>query len=161
LAQCRIPEPPTQETAVAKPLLDAVASVWDLFDQAHLQANKAMESAGVPERIVVNRTGNEGRYCLAGPNGGLRTISVFVNVPVVREHVFGGVDISNSQTRQPISLIPVPAVDSIRWQVAPLGVWFDEELVHNLFLSVFGDDPFATALLSPLSGIDAFETPWG
>ncbi len=60
-AQCRLPGPPTQETAVAKPLLDAVASVWDLFDQAHLQANKAMEPAGVPRRIVVNRTNNERR----------------------------------------------------------------------------------------------------
>ena len=160
LARRQLPEPHVHETPIAKPLLEATAALWELFDQARLQANEAMERAGAPERITVWRASNERRYGLAGHDGSARTISVFVNVSVVHAHVFGGVDINTSQTRQPISLVPVLEADTFRWQVASLGTWFDEDLVHNLFLSVFGDDPIATARLSPLSGIDAFETPW-
>jgi hypothetical protein len=160
LARCRLPEGVAHQTPVGKPLLDALAVMWELFDQACRQANEAMDRVGVPERITVWRADNERRYCMAGPDGGSRTISVFVNVPVVQEHISGGVEISNSQSRQPISLVPVLEAGLIRWQVAPLGVRFDEDLVRNLFLSVFGDDPVATALLSPLCGIDTFESPW-
>ena len=160
LARHRRPKPHTQEAPATQPLLAAVAGLWELFDQARLQANAALARAGVPERISVRRTSIERHYGLAGPDGGSRTIAVFVNVPVVHDHLLGGVEISNSQTRQPISLAPVLEAGTVRWQVASLGTWFDEDLVHNLFLSVFGDDPIATARLSPLSGIDAFETPW-
>ena len=160
LARRQLPEAQEPETPAAKLLLEAVAGLWELFDQAREQANAALERLGAPARITVWRDGKERRYSLVGPEGGARTISAFVNASVLHEHIFGGVEISNSQTRQPISLVPVPGDHTVRWQIASLGIGFDEDLVHTLFLSVFADDPIATALLSPLSGIDAFETPW-
>lgn len=160
LARRQLPEAVTPATPAAKLLLDAIAGLWELFDQARVQANEALERLGAPARISMGREGNERRYGLVDPEGGSRTITVFINASVAHEHIFGGVAISNSQTRQPISLVPVLEPTAVRWQVASLGIWFDEDLVHNLFLSVFADDPIATARLSPLSGLDTFETPW-
>ncbi len=160
LAQCRRPKPQTDEAPLGNPLLESMAVLWELFDTARLQANDALERAGVLERISLQRTGNERRYVLVGPDGSSRTISIFVNMPVVNGQVFGGVYIGNSQTRQPIFLVPVLQAHKVQWQVESMGIEFDKDLVHDLFLSVFGDDPMATCRLSPLSGFDAFETPW-
>ncbi|HVC80600.1 MAG TPA: hypothetical protein VNL35_08905 [Chloroflexota bacterium] len=151
---------PTPSAPATQPLLEAIAALWELFDQARLQVNAAMARVGVLERITLWRGSQERRYELTIHGGSARTISVFIQVPVVHDQLLGGVEISTSQTRQPISLIPVLQDDRVRWQVASLGTWFDEDLVRNLFLSVFADDPIATARLSPLSGSDAFETPW-
>ena len=160
LAKCRRPKPQTEEAPAGNPLLEGMAALWELFDAARLQANEALERAGVPERIGVQRTSNERRYVLAGPDGTSRTISIFVNMPVVNGQIFVGVYIGNSQTRQPIFLVPVLQAHKVQWQVASMGTEFESDLVHDLFLSVFGDDPMATCRLSPLSGFDAFETPW-
>ena len=46
------------------------------------------------------------------------------------------------------------------WIVASSGLPFNIDMVHDLFLSVFADDPGATHRLSPLSGSDLFQTPW-
>ena len=49
---------------------------------------------------------------------------------------------------------------TLRWLVASRTAEFTTDLVHDLFLSVFGDDPLATFRLSPLAGAELFETPW-
>lgn len=46
------------------------------------------------------------------------------------------------------------------WTVLSSGRPFGVAEVHDLFLSVFGDDPGATARLSPITGVGLFEDPW-
>ncbi len=160
LARRRCPKPEAHETPSGAILLKAVAELWGVFDTAALQINEALERSGVDERCLMQHASNERTYTLAGPDGTERTISISINVQMANEHMFGGVCIGNSQTRLSMALMPTPADDSILWQVASMGKQFDDDLVHDLFLSVFDDDPMATARLSPLSGFDAFETPW-
>ena len=161
LARHRCPKPPTGESPLDKILANGVAALWDLFDQARLQANTAFERADVPERIIVHHASNARSYTLVSPAGSERTISVSINMPIVHDQIFGGIRIGDSRSRQSISLMPILEADTIRWQVVSLGRQLDAGLVQDLFLSVFGDDPMATARLSPLSGFDGFETPWG
>jgi hypothetical protein len=160
LAQHCRPKPPELESTVDTVLVNGVAALWELFDQARLQANAALERAAVHERIIVQHECNARSYALVSPAGSERTISVSINMPVVNDRIFGGIRIGNSQSRQSISLMPILWAGEIHWQVVSLNRRLDEGLVHDLFLSVFGDDPMATARLSPLSGFDGFETPW-
>jgi hypothetical protein len=53
--------------------------------------------------------------------------------------------------------MPIIGLDQIRRQVVSLNRQLAGGLVQDLFLSVFGDNPMATAQLSPLFG---FEMPW-
>jgi hypothetical protein len=160
LAHLRCPKPEVHETPSGILLLKAVAELWGVFDKAALQVNEALERSGVDERCLLHHAHNERTYRLAGPDGTERTISISVNMRMANGRMFGGVCIGNSQTRLSMALIPTPVGGSILWQVTSMGKPFDDDLVHDLFLSVFGDDPMATARLSPLSGFDAFETPW-
>jgi hypothetical protein len=160
LARHYRPKPPRDEFPIDQILIKGVAALWQFFDQARLQANAAFERAGVPQRIVVHHASNARSYTLVGPADNERIISVSINMPVVNDQILGGIRIGNSQSRQSISLMPILGPDQIQWQVVSLDRQLDAGLIQDLFLSVFGDDPMATARLSPLSGFDAFETPW-
>jgi hypothetical protein len=141
-------------------LLDATELLWAPFDRAVREANAALEAAGEPARISITRTSHERHYSTSGPDGSLRTVSVYLVLSVVDRQLSGGAYISTNRSRVSMYLIPSHADGHITWIVASSGRAFDGEMVQDLFLSVFADDPGATHRLSPLSGADLFETPW-
>jgi hypothetical protein len=57
-------------------------------------------------------------------------------------------------------VVPEAHGEQVRWLVATDGTELTASLVHDFFLSVFGDDASATYRLSPLSGSNLFQTPW-
>lgn len=64
------------------------------------------------------------------------------------------------RSRLVIYLAPSVGRGVARWRVAATGYACTDALVHDLFLSVFGDDPEATLRLSPLSGHDIYQDIW-
>jgi hypothetical protein len=141
-------------------LLNATEQLWLPFDTAVHEANAALEAAGEPARISVTRTSHERNYSTTGPDGSVRTISVYLVLSVVDGQLSGGAYISTNQSRLSMYLMPSRIDGHAAWIVASSGRAFDDEMVQDLFLSVFADDPAATHRLSPLSGADLFETPW-
>jgi hypothetical protein len=137
----------------------ALDALWDLFDQARSQANEALTAFGMAEGITLRDEDNVRRYCAAGADGALRFIAI---VPMRRsgsDEAIGAY-ISTSRTRATMYLVPATKRSRIIWQVAASGQPFDPDVVHDLFLSVFADDPSATSRLSPMSGSTYFQTPW-
>jgi hypothetical protein len=141
-------------------VLDAGTALWALFDRATDAANKALARAGVPERIIVERSGAEGVYGLTGPDDTYREIRVTLTISVAHGLCCGGASIATSQTRLFGYLEPISSEERTLWRVGHSGPEFTPEVVHDLFLSVFGDDPAATQRLSPISGMDLFQIPW-
>lgn len=138
----------------------AAEALLSLFDTAVAQANAALLEAGEEGLITVTSSGHERQYWAIGPDGQSRVISVFLALPVVDGHLCGGVFISSNRSRLSMYLAPTEADGQVRWFVPDSDREFTSDLVHDLFLSVFTDDPSATRRLSPLSGSDLFETPW-
>jgi hypothetical protein len=136
------------------------AALWVLFDEAVTTANAALEREGLPERITVEGSGTERRYTLAGTAGRAREIKVTFAAGPEDEAFAGSAFIGFSYTRACIRLVSAIAGSQMRWFFASQGAEFTADIVHDLFLSVFGDDPLATFRLSPMAGAELFETPW-
>ncbi|MDB5058331.1 MAG: hypothetical protein JWO59_1803 [Chloroflexi bacterium] len=160
LAQCRTKgagEPAA--TRPDKPHED-IGVLWALLDDAVTNANVALAEAGLAERITMQGPGSERCYILVEADGEERTISISVALPEIVGHEKGGVFIGLGRTRLSIFLVPETHGADTRWLVATDGTEFTADLVHDIFLSVFGDDSAATFRLSPLGGSNLFQTPW-
>lgn len=160
LAQCRNTSIGEPEAAHPDELLEDIHALWALFDDALTTANAALELAGLAEHVTLDGAGLERRYSLVDADGEERTISLSVALRGAPGHVNGGAFIGLSHTRSPIYVVPETHGEQVRWLVAANGTEFTADLVHDLFLSVFGDDAAATFRLSPLAGSDLFQTPW-
>jgi hypothetical protein len=139
---------------------EAIDSLWALFDEAYREANAAMEAAGDPGRISLTREATQRAYRATAPDGSLRTITIFALLSVVEGRICGGAYVGTDLSRLSIYLVPSDERGHVRWRVATNHQPFTSTLVHDLFLSVFGDDPEATLRLSPLSGHDIFQDIW-
>ncbi len=137
-----------------------MTALWELFDDAWTQANTALEQAGVPERIGMERTHNERRYVLTEPDGAQRTLSIVLTLAVIDQQPCGWASILPSTSRAEIQLVPRVERGKVAWQVAASSAKLTAAVVQDLFLSVFADDPAATLRLSPLGGSDLFQNPW-
>jgi hypothetical protein len=122
-------------------------ALWDMFDDAAGVAEEALERHGLPDRILAERTDNEYRLTMPGPDGRERRIVVFANVATLEGHISGGGHISTSETRATVNLVPAVHAGRIQWRVAASNHQISPRLVSDLFLSVFTDDPAATKRL--------------
>ena len=139
----------------------AVEALWELFDTAYREAASALEALGEPGRISVVGEAARRVYRATDPNGRARLITVYAQLTTVKGEFGGGAYINIGRSRLSIFLTPTFDRGRVRWQVARTGRPFTSALVHDLFLSEFGDDPEATLRLSPLSGKDLFQDMWG
>jgi hypothetical protein len=160
LAQCRIKEADATESLQTGELLVDIDVLFSLFDDALTKANAALARAGLVDRVTTRGTGIERSYSLVDANGEERVISISVALQGTAGHINGGAFIGLSRTRLAIYVVPAIHGEQVRWLVAAKGTEFTADLVHDLFLSVFGDDAAATFRLSPLGGSDLFQTPW-
>jgi hypothetical protein len=138
---------------------DVEAGLCALFDDAAAEANAAFAQIGAPDRIESACAGTECRYFTTDADGTTRSITLYLSQPVGSGSA--GACIGTSETRQSLYLLPVNDDAQVAWTLAATGAPFTADLVHDLFLSVFADDPEATTRISPLSGTDLFQTPWG
>ena len=139
----------------------ALAALWDLFDQSLDQANAALGALGMTGKMDLRDGPTERRYCTTGTGDTQRFIAI---VPLLSSAEHGqdtGAFVGTSSTRATMYLVPIVQGGRVGLQVAASGKPFDVDVVHDLFLSVFADDPGATSRLSPLSGSSYFQTPWG
>lgn len=150
----------TPSHAASDEVLDAVGALWALFDGATHEANAALVRAGSAEQMTMQRSGTERIYRLVGPDGSPREIRISPTISIAQGRRCGGAAITTSRTRAYIYLEPVRTGERMRWHVGDTGPEFTPALVHDLFLSVFADDPAATQRLSPVSGMDLFQVPW-
>ena len=132
----------------------AMAALWTLFDEAVTQATHALEQAGLTDRILTRRTSREYWLSMAGPDGARRSISIFVSLRSVNGSASGGAQITTSETRAAIHLIPSIDGGRLRWLVPAAGVEFTARVVDDLLLSVFADDPGATGRLTPYCSLE-------
>ncbi len=91
---------------------------------------------------------------MAGPGGEHRHITVFVSLRGAAGRASGGAQVTTSQTRAIIYLVPAIDGRRLRWIVPPTGREWTAGVVHDLLLSVFGDDPAATTRLSPYFSLE-------
>lgn len=127
----------------------AVETLWAILDTAVDHANTAFDRFGSGDHIDSRRTEREYRLSMMG-TGGEREITVFASLCLVDGRPSGGAQISTSETRAEIHLVPSVDTGGADWVVSPTGAHFTERTVGDLFLSVFSDDPAATKRLSPL-----------
>jgi hypothetical protein len=132
----------------------AITALWALLDEAVEQANAALEDAGLAERIGTRRTSRESWLSMAGPGGEPRQVAIFVSLRAVEGRASGGAQITTSQTRATIYLVPSVHGGRLRWIVARTGRDFTPHVVDDLLLNVFGDDPAATIRLAPYFSLD-------
>lgn len=132
----------------------AITALWTLFDEAVTQATYALEQAGLRERILTRRTSREYWLSMAGPDGARRSIAVFVSLRAAQGHVSGGAQITTSETRAAIQLVPSIEGGRLRWLVPAAGTEFSARVVDDLILSIFADDPGATGRLTAYFSLD-------
>src|SRR5262249_9820919 len=94
----------------------AIREVRALFDEAALEANAALEEAGLADRIE-----QEGRYFrLRGPHS-QGYIAISISLRAVDGRASGGAEITSSETRAIIHLKPRVAGDTVCWIVRETG----------------------------------------
>jgi hypothetical protein len=126
----------------------AITLLWAMFDEAVKHANDALERSGAAERILLHRTMREYLMSMAGPEGEGRQVAVNASLTLVRGRTSGGARITTNQTRASILLLASRIGQRVCWTILESGSEMSERIVGDLFLSVFGDDPHATSLLS-------------
>lgn len=126
----------------------AMAALWALFDEAVTQATQALEQAGVTDRILTRRTSREYWLSMPGPDGARRSIAIFISLRPVNSHVSGGAQITTSETRAAMHLVPSINGGRLRWLVPAVATEFSAPVVDDLILSIFADDPAATGRLT-------------
>ena len=124
------------------------AHLGPMVPGTYSQANAALEHAGLTERIVTRRTSREYWLSMEGPSGVPRHIAVFVGLRAVEGHASGGAQVTTSETRATIYLVPWIDGGRLRWIVSRTGKEFTACVINDLLLSVFSDDPAATVRLS-------------
>lgn len=124
------------------------------FDTAVREANAALERTGLSERIAVRHSGDEYWMTAPDPQGGARSIAVFARLRAVKGQVSGGAQITTSETRATVYLVPTIEGGRLRWLLPRTGTEFTARIVDDLLLSVFGNDPAATRRLSPYFSLD-------
>ena len=72
----------------------------------------------------------------------------------VKGQVSGGAQITTSETRATIYLIPSIDGGRLRWMLPRTGTEFTARVVDDLLLSVFGNDPAAARRLAPAFSSD-------
>lgn len=132
-------------------------ALWAIFDSAYQEAATALAEQGDPGCIAVLGEATQRTYRTFDQVGAARLINVRTQLAEVNGQLHGGAFISNGRSRLSIFLMPAIERGRVRWQVARTGRPFTNALVHDLFLSEFGDDPEATLRLSPLSGQDLWD----
>src|SRR5205823_14693534 len=97
-----------------------------------------------------------GEYALsmAGPDGEHRHMAVFVSLRGAEGRASGGAQVTTSQTRAIIHLVPSSDRGRLRWIVPGTGREWTAGVVHDLLLSVFDDEPAATTRLSPYFSLE-------
>jgi hypothetical protein len=151
LAQRCIAQDARQETKGAEQAFwtpSAISLLWTLFDKAVEQANSALERAEATERILLHRTMREYRLSMAGRDGEERQIAVFASLTLVGGRPSGGARITTNQTRASIVLLASWDGQRMQWTISESGTELSEQVIGDLFLSVFSDDPAATSRLS-------------
>lgn len=152
------PEPFHQPATVLW-VSEAVRALAEMFDEAVEQANATLARFHAPHRIASEQCDNQHRFTFVADDGGERWITLFLTPSTGGAH--GGARLSTSQSRASIYLIPVLEKNHPGWRTEMTGLPFTTATVHDLFLSVFADDPASTLRLSPLGGHDLFQSPWG
>jgi hypothetical protein len=150
------PRPVRTHTEVAH----AAQDLWTLFDDATVEANSAAALLEDVEPIQVQRQEQECWYRTLGPDGTPRAIGVTISVLTTCDGDYAYARITTSQTRCTIDLVPISRGPGVRWVSPTSGDELSLNVIHDLFLSVFADDPQATARLSPLSGLDLYQAPF-
>jgi hypothetical protein len=149
-------ETPAQQPS---PLRAAVVDLGTLFAEEQARSNSLLAQQGRGERIVLTQHGIERRYALEDATVE-RHVSLFVCVPAVDGHAFGGAFVATSKTPPYIYLMPLVDGAKARWIVTATSAPFGRTTVRDLFAAAFGDDEEATARITPLVGFDLFNTPW-
>jgi hypothetical protein len=155
----RVARQTPQSPAAPNDVARAAQDLWTLFDDTAAEANRAAARIGGVEPITVQRKEHERWYCTAGPDGTPRVIGVLISVLTTCDGDYAYARISTSQTRCTIDLVPISRGPRVQWVSPTSGDELTLEVLHDLFLSVFADDPQATAHLSPLSGLDLYQAP--
>jgi hypothetical protein len=150
------PRPLTSHTDVTR----AAQDLWALFNDATAEANRAAALLGGVEPIQVERRDQECWYRTVGPDGTPRAIGVSISVLTTCDGNYAYARITTSQTRCTIDLVPISRGPRVRWVSPTSGDEFTLNVIHDLYLSVFADDPRATARLSPVSGLDLYQAPF-
>jgi len=158
--QPRDPETNTEAAHIRAHLFEAVAVLRVLFEDGCGEANAARAGHDQAGRIAGHRSGIEQRYCIGDAATDPRFVALFVSVPAVDGHIFGGAYINSSRTSPSIYLVPRMRGDATYWTVSATGAPFTVRVVRDLFAGVFGEDVAASARLAPLVGYDLFQTPW-
>jgi hypothetical protein len=151
-----VPEAEPDEPTTAW-VQEAIDQLTGMFDLAVKQANATLARLGAPQRIIAEQIANERRFTYLTADGSERRISVFLTL---RPAGGGSAYLGTSQSRAYIYLVPVMEKGRPAWRVEKADEPFVADTIHDLFLSVFGDDPVATLHLSPLAGHDLFQYPW-
>lgn len=138
------PRPAVERRDVAR----AAQDLWTLFDDTTAEANRAAALLGDVEPILVQGKEHERWYRTIGPDGTPRAIGVTISVLTTCDGDFAYARISTSQTRCTIDLVPISRGPRVRWVSPTSGDELSLDVLHDLFLSVFADDPQATARLS-------------
>ena len=139
---------------------EAVTTLSALFEQGCAAANVAMTLQDRPGSIAGQRYGLEHRYSAGEPATDTGFISLFISVPAIDGHLFGGAYINTSRTLPSIYLVPRILGGMVCWTVSATGTPFTAQVVRDLFAGVFGDDTAAGGRIAPLVGYDLFQTPW-
>ena len=145
---------PAREVRAEEWIPGAITVLWTLIDEAVEQANAALEDVGLAERIGTRRTSWEYWLSMVGPGGEPREVALFVSLQAVEGRASGGAQITTSQTRATIYLVPSVHGGRLRWIAARTGRDFTPHVVDDLLLSVFSDDPTATVRLAPYFSLD-------
>jgi len=156
----RDPRMGTEAAHMRTQLGAAVAALRVLFEDGCGEANATLAGEGRPGRIACRRSGIEQRYCIGDAAKDPRFVALFVSVPAVDGHLFGGAYLNSSGTRPSIYLVPYVGGDAPCWMVSATGAPFTARVVRDLFAAVFHEDMAAGERLVPLAGYDLFQTPW-
>jgi hypothetical protein len=132
-------------------LAAALALFWTPFEHAVAQANRALARLGLKDRLDIQRTGSQRWISFAGPEGRERAISIFITARTRDGQIAGGAILTTSQMRTAIYVSPVLEAGKVRWVVPATDMPFTADMVNDLFLSEFGDDPVAAGSFAPLS----------
>jgi hypothetical protein len=135
----------------AEHLATAMVQFWTPFEEAVVQANRALARRCLKDRLAIERTGSQRWIRFAGPEGRERAISVFITAHARNGLIAGGAVLTTSQLRTAIYVAPMMQAGDVRWVVPTTGMPFTPEMVNDLFLSVFSKDPVATGSFAPLS----------
>lgn len=135
-------------------LLDAMASLRAMFDQAMVRTGAERVRAGWVAPIRVRHYADQRCYYAPGQHGTERTLSLLLLSPSVAGDFFEGASIQPGGTLRGIYVVPSLTTLPIRWLLQPSGKELTSEIVEDLFRATFSDDAEAVKRLGPTYGCD-------